>query len=717
MRRYVQAPLGFHGDRFMCSSCGPDGIPFDWFTVVASDCINNSPEANVTVRVSAPASVGSSVVPSLSQLHQLPVGTSEGVVTVAGDAAIAEIRRRYGDIGASECRDEASHSVGIIHAGPFDLISSAANQTTLLSNASLTDIAPDDHGVVRLLLRTTELTVNVTLEVWTTLCGVTVRYVVAVGSKCLEADPLVCATDARLCVEGSVFDSDQMRCKFRNEMNQVRVRGIVAGLCVVVIVFIAISALLIIRTRRLQRSMRLIMDDAERNIDLESPLSKAIRVLRDVEERRRPARLLRSEAGRVRLLLLKASNVAVPDLMEATGNMPQDMQDFLVATATKTRVSSTESSNSSLRMLAVKNSWVSDANELFPDLSNTMDLAAINQEYAQLGVDWFVNTIHLHSLCEPYSLQIATMTMLERWNILPSLKIKERNMRAFLQIIHRGYKSNPYHGVEHAIDVTARLCAILHHSGMAEKLMMTRKGALNLLAVVIAAVVHDYEHPGVNNAFVVKQQMQPAKAFNHQAVLENHSLFHALSLMEDLFADTCLVENLKHNEQVMMRSTIISMVLATDMSKHFEVMTAFNNKVKNVEMAVSQSGRRNSVAESIKDMSEEQQTLVFQMAMKVADLGHNALPLEVHTAWLKRLQDEFYKQGDKERMLGLPVSALMDREKPGAMDPTNQVGFLSVIVVPLYTTFCEFAPACSPLLSMVRENYQQCKAIVGDMRK
>ena len=49
------------------------------------------------------------------------------------------------------------------------------------------------------------------------------------------------------------------------------------------------------------------------------------------------------------------------------------------------------------------------------------------------------------------------------------------------------------------------------------------------------------------------------------------------------------------------------------------------------------------------------------MALKWADLGHLASPLEVHQMWVHRLEEEMFLQGDKERQRSLPISPLMDR--------------------------------------------------------
>ena len=75
-------------------------------------------------------------------------------------------------------------------------------------------------------------------------------------------------------------------------------------------------------------------------------------------------------------------------------------------------------------------------------------------------------------------------------------------------------------------------------------------------------------------------------------------------------------------------------------------------------------------------LNEEARALVWRVAFKCADLGHLASPREVHRRWVQLLEEEMFRQGDAERALGLPVSALMDRTTGGVMQ--SQEGFFKV---------------------------------------
>ena len=54
-----------------------------------------------------------------------------------------------------------------------------------------------------------------------------------------------------------------------------------------------------------------------------------------------------------------------------------------------------------------------------------------------------------------------------------------------------------------------------------------------------------------------------------------------------------------------------------------------------------------------------------QLAIKCADISALSAARSVHSEWVDRLEEEFFRQGDREGVAGLPISPLMDRTKGG----------------------------------------------------
>jgi len=57
----------------------------------------------------------------------------------------------------------------------------------------------------------------------------------------------------------------------------------------------------------------------------------------------------------------------------------------------------------------------------------------------------------------------------------------------------------------------------------------------------------------------------------------------------------------------------------------------------------------------------EDKNIMLKMAIKCSDIGHSAKPLNMHIKWSNFVCEEFFKQGDQERELNLPISMYCDR--------------------------------------------------------
>jgi hypothetical protein len=81
---------------------------------------------------------------------------------------------------------------------------------------------------------------------------------------------------------------------------------------------------------------------------------------------------------------------------------------------------------------------------------------------------------------------------------------------------------------------------------------------------------------------------------------------------------------------------------------------------------------------------ENARTLTLSVIIKSADIAHGAKELPLHKKWSRRILEEFYLQGEKEKEFGLPVSQLCNKAEKVAK---SQHGFLNFLVMPLFTAF------------------------------
>lgn len=90
--------------------------------------------------------------------------------------------------------------------------------------------------------------------------------------------------------------------------------------------------------------------------------------------------------------------------------------------------------------------------------------------------------------------------------------------------------------------------------------------------------------------------------------------------------------------------------------------------------------------------------------MTACDVSAIAKPWEVQHRVAKLVADEFFDQGDLERLqLNQQPVAMMDRERRDEL-PQMQVGFIDEICMPLYKVMAETFPWIMPLYDGTKEN-------------
>ena len=89
-----------------------------------------------------------------------------------------------------------------------------------------------------------------------------------------------------------------------------------------------------------------------------------------------------------------------------------------------------------------------------------------------------------------------------------------------------------------------------------------------------AAIVHDFDHPGVNNDFLIKTRHMLALTHNDSSPLEAHHISSAI-ISTHADEDVNFVRFLSRQDENILRATCIELVLATDMKKHFGLVSFF----------------------------------------------------------------------------------------------------------------------------------------------
>lgn len=138
----------------------------------------------------------------------------------------------------------------------------------------------------------------------------------------------------------------------------------------------------------------------------------------------------------------------------------------------------------------------------------------------------------------------------------------------FVGEVRRQYRAeNAYHNFRHALDVAATCAGLLSRVAAFAGL-----SAREEFATLLAALCHDVEHPGVNNAFVVAARHPLARTYNDASVLESRhaaALFDLLALRPELD----VLSHLPAREWRAVRANIIGAILHTDMIHHFPMIS------------------------------------------------------------------------------------------------------------------------------------------------
>lgn len=108
----------------------------------------------------------------------------------------------------------------------------------------------------------------------------------------------------------------------------------------------------------------------------------------------------------------------------------------------------------------------------------------------------------------------------------------------------------------------------------------------------------------------------------------------------------------------------------------------------------------------------EDRHFILQIALKCADISNPCRPWDISRKWSYKVCEEFFRQGDYERRLNLPVTPLCDRHTTSI--PKIQAGFFKHVVTPLYVEWHRFLGdgLSVSLMEYLKTNQKKWEALI-----
>ena len=255
---------------------------------------------------------------------------------------------------------------------------------------------------------------------------------------------------------------------------------------------------------------------------------------------------------------------------------------------------------------------------------------------------------------------------------------------SFLRTVETAYLPNPYHNNTHAADVVETLNTMLQLGGK-----LYAATPLHLFSILVAAVIHDVQHPGLNNNFQINSHSEMAVQYNDVSVLENYSItwFFAKLLGETRDFTVDIFSGLTKEQFSKARSVIIKSVLETDMSHHFALLKKMGIHKETFKGKDPSAWLKSYTSEGV-NHDPSMDMLCFLLHQ--ADISNPAKPYPLFVDWADKILEESHLQGDKEVMLSLPVSFLCDRDNTDKKQ--SQIGFIKFVVQPSYQLLGSIIP-------------------------
>lgn len=285
------------------------------------------------------------------------------------------------------------------------------------------------------------------------------------------------------------------------------------------------------------------------------------------------------------------------------------------------------------------------------------------------------------------------------------------------QILSAMYRENPFHNFEHASHVTMSVLKLLSRIVAPADLQSDTDKTLHdhtygitsdpmtQFAVVLSALIHDADHPGVPNSQLINENADLAAVYNNKSIAEQNSVDLAWDLlMDDAYADLRRAIYVTEEDFLRFRQLVVNVVLATD--------------IMDKDLGALRKGRWNKAfAESPLDESSDvaqnrKATIVMEHLIQASDVAHTMQHWHIYRKWNQRLFLEMYKAYKEGRAEKDPSDSWFEGEK----------GFFDFYIIPLAKKLKDcgvFGVASDEYLQYAQQNRKEWelkgKQVVAEM--
>lgn len=260
-----------------------------------------------------------------------------------------------------------------------------------------------------------------------------------------------------------------------------------------------------------------------------------------------------------------------------------------------------------------------------------------------------------------------TFRIFEDFGLLKEFGISEERFKLFLLAVECNYFDNPYHNFYHVVDVLQ--CCYYLLKKAADGRLPGLLGNIHLFALLIGCLCHDLGHPSFGNNFLKDSTHPLAILFNDSSVLENYHAMILFSILRCPLYNWSTGCNEGFGGGKEFRKCVLGCILGTDMSNHFDFIKQFNEQFPKLDGHVT-------------ELTSSQRIQLATALIKCSDISNVLRPFPIARTWGLVLLQEFFLQGDYEKLLGLPLGPLNDRCTLKTGPAQHQ--FLTVVAAPLY---------------------------------